>query len=117
GFRAAVAEISARRVHVVGLGCGGGRKDTRLLQLLKARGREVSYTPCDVSVAMVLVARRTARRVVADVHCFPLVCDLASARDLPSLFPQTTASRLITFFGMIPNFEPEMILPKLASLV
>src|SRR5205085_3890323 len=25
--------------------------------------------------------------------------------------------RLATFFGMIPNFEPAMILPKLASLV
>jgi L-histidine Nalpha-methyltransferase len=25
--------------------------------------------------------------------------------------------RITTFFGMIPNFEPEMILPKLASLV
>jgi uncharacterized SAM-dependent methyltransferase len=28
-----------------------------------------------------------------------------------------TISRLITFFGMIPNFEPEQILPKLAALV
>jgi hypothetical protein len=27
------------------------------------------------------------------------------------------ASRLITFFGMIPNFEPHEILPKLASLI
>ena len=27
------------------------------------------------------------------------------------------ASRLVTFFGMIPNFEPQEILPRLASLV
>jgi hypothetical protein len=27
------------------------------------------------------------------------------------------AARLLTFFGMIPNFEPRAILPKLASLV
>ena len=26
-------------------------------------------------------------------------------------------SRLVTFFGMIPNFEPNLILPRLASLV
>jgi hypothetical protein len=29
----------------------------------------------------------------------------------------TKASQLVTFFGMIPNFEPQAILPKLAALV
>jgi L-histidine N-alpha-methyltransferase len=27
------------------------------------------------------------------------------------------AARIFTFFGMIPNFEPQMILPKLAGLI
>jgi uncharacterized SAM-dependent methyltransferase len=48
------------------------------------------------------------------------VCDLASADDLPTIFEtQKTehGARLTTFFGMIPNFEPDMILPQLASLV
>ena len=32
--------------------------------------------------------------------------------------PRLHASlRLVTFFGMIPNFEPQEILPKLASLI
>jgi len=146
GFKAAAAQIKSPRVHVIGLGCGGGQKDTRLLKLLKARGREIFYTPCDVSAAMVLTARRTVLAVLPEKNCFPFVCDLATADDLPAVFdnlagsarppsvaellrrtgcadrtPQrgvpTFAIRLITFFGMIPNFEPQIILPKLTALV
>jgi uncharacterized SAM-dependent methyltransferase len=120
GFKAAADQIKAKNVHVIGLGCGGGQKDTRLLKLLKKAGREIFYTPCDVSKAMVLTARRTALAVVPDKNCFPLVCDLATADDLPAVLDSRImhhASRITTFFGMIPNFEPQIILPKLASLV
>lgn len=119
-FAGGVERIAANEVHVIGLGCGGGQKDTRLLKLLQARGVQVSYTPCDVSAAMVLVAREAALAVVADECCFPLVCDLATADDLPKLFSThhaPHAARLLTFFGMIPNFERAQILPKLAALV
>lgn len=116
GFASAAAELGSSRIHVIGLGCGGGQKDTRLLRSLKERRKEMSYTPCDVSTAMVLTARQTALAVVPEDHCFPLVCDLASADDLPITFaPRHPA--IVTFFGMIPNFQPEMILPKLASII
>jgi len=49
-----------------------------------------------------------------------LVCDLASAGDLPAALDELAvpgAARLFTFFGMIPNFEPSVILPRLADLV
>ena len=59
-FAAAAARMAARRVHLIGLGCGGGQKDTRLLQLLQDSGKEAFYTPSDVSTAMVLVARQAA---------------------------------------------------------
>ena len=130
GFAAAAVRVKSKAVHVIGLGCGGGQKDTRLLKLLKKAGREIFYTPCDVSTAMVLVARRTALAVVPEKNCFSLVCDLATADDLEKVVgsarcadrtPQrgvpTNSSRLVTFFGMIPNFEPQIILPKLAALV
>ncbi|HVU07395.1 MAG TPA: L-histidine N(alpha)-methyltransferase [Verrucomicrobiae bacterium] len=120
GFQAAAAKIKSKSVHVIGLGCGGGQKDTRLLKLLKACGKKIFYTPCDVSAAMVLVARQTALSTVSEQNCFPFVCDLATAKDLSPVFAQSLAppaSRLITFFGMIPNFEPQEILPKLASLI
>jgi uncharacterized SAM-dependent methyltransferase len=120
GFEAAAMRVDSKQVHLVGLGCGGGRKDTRLLRLLRGQGREIFYTPCDVSTAMVLTARESSLAVVAGEHCFPVVCDLMAAGDLPGIFHRRDterAARLTTFFGMIPNFEPEMILPKLASLI
>jgi uncharacterized SAM-dependent methyltransferase len=115
-FQAAATKIKSKGVHVIGLGCGGGQKDARLLKLLKTRGKETFYTPCDVSAAMVLVARRIALAVLPAKNCFPFVCDLATADDLSAALA-TRHSSLVTFFGMIPNFEPREILPKLASLV
>lgn len=120
GFAAALAGLNALRVHLIGLGCGGGQKDTRLLRQLANLGKETFYTPCDVSTAMVLVARQAALAVLPDEKCHPLVCDLNSADDLPRVLEQQSpldAARLITFFGMIPNFEPRSILPKLAALL
>lgn len=119
-FAGAVATVESEALHVLGLGCGGGQKDTRLLKLLRAAGKAVSYTPCDVAVAMTLVARQAALAVVPEEKCFPLVCDLATADDLPEVLARHSlpqSPRLITFFGMIPNFEPGEILPKLAALI
>lgn len=119
-FEAVAGKIKAKSVHLVGLGCGGGQKDTRLLKMLKGAGKEIFYTPSDVAAAMVLAARRTALAVCPEKNCFPLVCDLETARDVSAIFNLPAArhaSRIITFFGMIPNFEPAKILPKLASLV
>ncbi len=119
-FVAAAARVESGRVHLIGLGCGGGQKDTRLLKLLRDAGKEACYTPSDVSTAMVLEARQTALAAVPEGNCFPLVCDLGSADDLPEALdalPVSDAARLITFFGMIPNFEPQVILPRLARLV
>jgi uncharacterized SAM-dependent methyltransferase len=130
GFEAAATKIQSKSVHVIGLGCGGGQKDTRLLKLLKARGWNIFYTPCDVSTAMVLTARKTALAVLPDKNCFSFVCDLATAKDLEEVAESArradrmsrrgipaNRARLVTFFGMIPNFEPQDILPKLAVLI
>jgi L-histidine Nalpha-methyltransferase len=129
-FIEATKKIAAKKIHVIGLGCGGGQKDSRLLELLKKSGNEIFYTPSDVSVAMTLVAREAALKILPAKNCFPFVCDLATS-DLREgrrvgdldIFgtatrrPSQNAARLITFFGMIPNFEPDEILPKLAALV
>jgi len=137
GFQAVVAGLKPGPVHLISLGCGGGQKDVRLLKLLRDAGREVYYTPADVSAAMVLVAREAALPVIGEEACFPFVCDLATADDLPQALdnatPQETAShssppeqrgraasrisRLFAFFGMLPNFEPEIILPRLSALL
>jgi len=110
------AQIATKQIHVIGLGCGGGQKDSRLLELLQKRRKNLSYTPCDVSSAMVLVARRAAAKILPENDCHPFVCDLATAGDLQTLLV-TPRPSLVTFFGMIPNFEPQIILPRLARLV
>lgn len=120
GFAEAASRLASESVHLIGLGCGGGQKDSRLLASLRNHGKTAFYTPSDVSTAMVLIARRAAMAVIPGENCFPLVCDLATAGDLlPSLAEQSLSEvpRLITFFGMIPNFEPQVILPKLAALL
>jgi len=119
-FDAAVTAHKSSRAHVIGLGCGGGQKDTRLLRQLAVFGKQLLYTPCDVSTAMVLVARQTALTIMADGNCLPFVCDLASADDLPAFFQShrpAEVPRVITFFGMLPNFEPDNILSKLGELL
>lgn len=118
-FQSAVSQFKGPRVDVIGLGCGDGLKDTRLVQALSNAGKQTAYAPCDVATAMVLVARQTACAAIPGLRCFPLVCDLAMTPDLPEVLEQMVPgpSRLYTFFGMIPNFEPEVILPRLAALV
>ena len=119
-FIAAAKKVKSKSVHVIGLGCGGGQKDVQLMNQLQARGKNIFYTPCDVSVAMVLVARQAAVKTLPAKKCFPFVCDLATAKDLPEVFDKnrvSRAARLVTFFGMIPNFEPRQILPKLTELL
>jgi len=132
-FHEALEQIPAPRVHVIGLGCGGGQKDARLLKLLRNSRKEVFYTPCDVSSAMVLQARRTALESEPDLACLPLVCDLSQTDDLPAVLEAQANSvchmpdlparggpevvRLLTFFGMLPNFESGVILPRLAEAI
>jgi SAM-dependent methyltransferase len=119
-FAAAAKIIKSKSVHVIGLGCGGGQKDVQLLEQLQSCGKKISYAPGDVSVAMVLVARQAALKILPPEKCFPFVCDLATAKKMPDTLvsggsPQ--GASLVTFFGMIPNFEPRQILPKLAELL
>lgn len=119
-FIAAAKKIKNKSVHVIGLGCGGGQKDAQLLKRLQSRGKKISYAPGDVSVAMVLVARAAALKFLPPEKCFPFVCDLATTKDLPETLAQSRlphSASLVTFFGMIPNFEPRQILPKLVTLL
>jgi len=119
-FAAVAGLIPQSLMHVTGLGCGSGYKEARLLRLLAAQGKKLSYVPCDVSLPLVLAAAREAQKACPTLPCQPLVCDLALAGELAEILDscgQPEARRIITFFGMIPNFEPDDILPKLAELV
>ncbi len=115
-FREAV-RTSGDNVHLIGLGCGGGQKEARLLKLWKGQGASLAYSPCDVSLALVLTARSVVAGLLDDNKCWPVMCDLAESDDVTKLFPDIGAKRIVTFFGMIPNFEPDVILPKLRSIL
>jgi uncharacterized SAM-dependent methyltransferase len=119
-FQAVTKILGASKIRVIGLGCGGGQKEARLLSLLEEQGSDVSYTPCDASVALVLTSSNAAQTAVPGIACYPLVCDIGATSDLPKVLDReigVATLRIVTFFGMIPNFEPEIILPKLAALL
>ena len=117
---AVATRLQGQLVQVVGLGCGGGQKDMALMDALLRAGCNVHYVPLDVSLALTLVARTAALHLMPPERCQPFVCDLGVADDLPqhleSLKP-AGATRCFTFFGMMPNFEPAAILPKLQALL
>ena len=118
-FKAAAQFLTGPRVHLIGLGCGGGQKDAQGLRLLVAPDRAITYTAVDVSPALVITAFQAISRVIGRANCRLLVCDLLQADDLAAcLFEGVDPSpRLITFFGMIPNFESDRILPLLRGLM
>lgn len=117
GFVAAAAVMEQQPVTLIGLGCGNGYKEARLLSRL---GHVPAYLPCDVSLPLLLDAVREAEGSPGKTRTSPLLCDLALADDLPEFLGNHSAPnsrRIITFFGMIPNLEPDNILPKLAQLM
>ncbi len=82
--------------------------------------RRLSYSPVDVSVGLTLTARDATSEVIDPADCHPLACDLLTADDLPRILDAHTppeARRIILFFGMLPNFEPDEILGRLAGLL
>src|SRR5206468_4164250 len=91
---------------------------------LRGRGKQLFYTPCDVGPAMVLTALKAVSNLMAEEKCFPFVCDLAAAHDLKDALERahlaavpSSSERIVAFFGMLPNFEPDIILPVLAGLL
>ncbi len=120
GFAAAANQLRGKRVQVIALCCGDGRKDARLLSCLRRRKKAISYLPCDGSLPLVLLARNAALKYVPADSCHPFVCDLQKGYNLQMEFSKLTQKgtpRLVTFFGAVPNFEPDDIFPKLVALL
>jgi L-histidine N-alpha-methyltransferase len=110
-------------VELVSLGCGGGQKELGLIRALRAvsPARRVRYVPADVSVSLALMAREAALAAgVPPNDCAPLVLDLALVEDWSKALESVLTpgvQRVVTFFGMMPNFTPSSVLPKLAGLL
>ena len=118
-FIAAVGSLEAPSIHLVGLGCGGGLKEARLLELLRERDRGIACTLCDVSLPLVLIAREAASLAMGKSECHTIVCDLGTTKDLAGVLDGINGAipRLITLFGIIPNFEPGPLLSRVSDLL
>ncbi|MBI3875108.1 MAG: L-histidine N(alpha)-methyltransferase [Verrucomicrobia bacterium] len=120
---AAVRLVGAGDIDVVSLGCGSGQKESGLLRALRALhpARRVRHVPTDVSVSLTLIARGAALAAgVSPADCAPLVLDLAVAEDWNNALQSVLTpgvQRVVTFFGMLPNFSPTEVLPRLAGLL
>lgn len=112
--------LQGRPVYLVGLGCGDGYKEGLVLEQLVQAGCPAHYAPLDSSLALALTARTAALRWLPLDRCQAWVADLGEADDLPECFdavqPPGTI-RCITCFGLLPNFEPGVLLPRLRGLV
>lgn len=121
---AAVAHLAnAAGVEVIGLGCGGGQKEAQLLASLRVAlpHRALHYVPADVSVGLTLIARAAALATgLTPAQCAPLVLDLAATTDWRMALASVSSGRtrrLVTFFGLLPNFTPAEVLPQLHDLL
>ena len=95
---------------LIALGCGGGEKD---IAILKPLPKGTRFVPTDVSKPLVLKAVQIAGEAAT-----PLVFDLATADDLLEFLNQHAGpNRIYTFFGIIPNFPPRVILSRLRRLL
>lgn len=106
-------------LQLIGLGSGGGTKDTLLLSFLSNQGRELIYYPLDVSLSLSIISAQKARSSFPELSVQPIVCDLLHADDLMLQINKRNEQerRIITFFGMIPNFYPQQIFPILNNFL
>ncbi|MGD1717600.1 L-histidine N(alpha)-methyltransferase [Dapis sp. BLCC M172] len=106
-------------IQLIGLGSGGGTKDSLLLSYLSNQRRELIYYPLDVSLSLAIISAQKARSSLTELSVQPIVCDLLDADDLMFQIQKRDEQerRIITFFGMIPNFYPQQIFPTLNNFL
>ena len=119
-FARVIAQLPARKVLLVGLGCGTGRKELDLFSHLKASGREAIFSAIDVSRDLVAESAQKLADAGAG-HERSLVCDLAETDFLADWLNRAAGRenlpRLITFFGLAPNLAPSMVTRLFKSIL
>ncbi len=101
--RAVLTALPDGPVHVVGVACGDGVKERRLLGALTAIGRgNLSATPVDVSVPLVTSAAEAMASVPGVDATDAVAVDITMVHDLsPLLSPRRPGHRVVTLFGVI----------------
>jgi hypothetical protein len=100
---------------LIALGCGGGEKE---IGILKALPKGTRFVPTDVSTPLALKTAQAALKINPSWVVNPLVFDLLLADNLLEFIDEHVGQeRVFTFFGIIPNFSPTLILPRLQILL
>ncbi len=109
-FNQVLDRFQPGKILLVGLGCGTGAKEAELYSSLKSRGRAALFSAIDVSRDLVMESVQKLIGAGAE-HRRSLVCDLAQSAFLGEWLDEQDCDlpRLITFFGLVPNFAPSMI--------
>jgi hypothetical protein len=109
-FRRILDTFAAKKVLLVGLGCGTGTKEAQLCESLKGQDRTVIFSAIDISHELVMESARKLEAAGAE-HRRSLVCDLDQSTFLDEWLDRQDDElpRLITFFGLVPNFSPSLI--------
>ncbi len=114
-YREAFAQVLDRlpsgEILLVGLGCGTGAKEMDLYASLKNRGRAAHFSAIDVSRDLLVIESAQKLAAAGAVTQRNLVCDLGQSAYLGEWLDEKGANlpRLITFFGLVPNFPPSAV--------
>ncbi|MEY5025471.1 MAG: hypothetical protein RLZZ244_999 [Verrucomicrobiota bacterium] len=108
--------LAGKPLHVIGLGAGGGTKESLLLSTLQRAGCPIRYTPLDASVELAIVSAEAAAPFVSEPST-PVAADLQLLAAGPSWIgsPEDPAPRVYTAFGLTPNLDPATLFPLLRS--
>lgn len=116
--RAALAALPAGPVHVIGVACGDGVKERRLLGALVSAGRDgISSTAVDVSVPLVTAAAEAMASVPGVAGADAVAVDITAVTDLsPLLAPRRPGVRVVTFFGVLSTLGPASLAAAMSLL-
>jgi SAM-dependent methyltransferase len=117
-FARIAKENCPEKIHVVGLGPGTGQKESELTSRLQEGGKEVRFSAIDVSSDLVEESSRRVGETGAstDKH---LVCDLVELAFIKDWLDTVDreAPRIFTFFGVVPNLDPMLVVKLLHELL
>ena len=116
--KAVIAALPEGPVHVIGVACGDGVKERRLLGALRSAGRgAISATAVDVSVPLVVAADAAMAQVPGVVATDGVAVDIGAVPDLsPLLAPALPGTRVVTLFGVISTLGPGALAPAVSLL-
>lgn len=116
--RAVVALAPDGPLHVIGVACGDGVKERRLLGALRGAGHpDLAATPVDASAPLVVAAAEAMGTVPGVDATHAVAVDITAVPDLsPLLAPRRPGSRVITLFGVVPTLGPGALVPATSLL-